>query len=203
MSHRRLAISAVTLLASAAPLIAQHRQAPMFTVDGGANYQALRGNIFSDLNDGRGAEAQITVGISNLSVSGGYQRSWHGVAGTSGVAGSERQAVLSGFYIEPRLALPFAASNFTPYMYGRGGLLERAETVSGTEFTSTATQLGGGVGSLIYLAKGVQLNLGGGYQFLRAGRRVSDDTRASGGAFVMRAGLTLGGNSGWARDPGY
>ena len=203
MSHRRFAVTAVAILASAAPVMAQHRQAPMFTIEGGANYQALRGNIFSDLDDGRGAEAQITVGISNLSVSGGYQRSWHGVAGT-GVAGAgARQAVLSGFYVEPRLALPFAASNFTPYLYGRGGLLERAETIKDKEFTSTATQIGGGVGSLIYLAKGVQLNLGGGYQFLRAGRRISDDTRAKGGAFVMRAGLTLGGNSGWARDPGY
>ena len=56
---------------------------------------------------------------------------------------------------------------------------------------------------MIYLAKGVQLNLAGGYQFLRAGKRIADDTRANGGAFVMRAGLSVGGNSGWARDPGY
>ncbi|MES3035070.1 MAG: outer membrane beta-barrel protein [Gemmatimonadota bacterium] len=198
MSIRRFALASAALLTVAAPLAAQRRQAPMFTVEGGANYQALRGDVFSDLNDGRGAEAQFTVGISNLSLSAGYQRSWHDVVGTS------RQATLSGFYFEPRLALPFAASNFTPYLYGRGGVLERAESINDEEFTSNVTQLGGGVGSQIYLAKGVHLNLAGGYQFLRAGKKIADDTRANGGAFVMRAGLTLGGNSsGWARDPGY
>ncbi len=197
MSHRRLAFTAVALLVSAAPVIAQQRQAAIFTVEGGANYNALRGNVYSDLNDGRGADAALTVGISNFSITGGYQRSWHRVVGT------ERDATLSGFYIEPRIALPFAASNFTPYLYGRGGVLERAETVAGKEFTSSASQLGGGVGSLIYLARGVQLNVGGGYQYLRAGRRIADDTRANGGAFVMRAGLSIGGSSGWARDPGY
>jgi len=82
-------------------------------------------------------------------------------------------------------------------------VLERAETVGGSQVTSTASQLGGGVGSLIDLARGVQLNVGGGYQYLRAGRRIADDTRANGGAFMMRAGLSIGGSSGWARDPGY
>ena len=203
MSIRRVALTSVALLATAAPVMAQQRQSPMFTVEAAANYQALRGNVFSDLNDGRGAEAQLTVGISNLAVSAGYQRSWHDVTGSAQQGGVPRQATISGFYIEPRLALPFAASNFTPYLYGRGGLLERAETIRNSEYKSNITQLGGGLGSMIYLAKGVQLNLAGGYQFLRAGKRIADDTRANGGAFVMRAGLSLGGNSGWARDPGY
>ncbi len=200
MSIRRFALLSASLLASAAPVMAQHRQAPMFTVEGGANYQALRGGLVGDLSDGRGAEAQFTVGISNLALSVGYQRSWHDVVGVT----NGRQATLSGFYVEPRLALPFAASNFTPYMYGRGGLLQRAETISNAEVTSNITQLGGGLGSQIYLAKGVHLNIAGGYQFLRAGKKIADDTRANGGAYVMRAGLTLGGgSSGWARDPGF
>lgn len=197
MSIRRFALASVALLTSAAPVLAQHRQAPMFTIEGNANYQALRGNVFGDLNDGRGAEAQFTVGISNLAISAGYQRSWHDVVGDN------RQATLSGFYIEPRLALPFAASNFTPYVYGRGGVLQRAETIGGDEFKSDVSQLGGGVGSMIYLARGIHLNLAGGYQYLRAGKKIADDTRANGGAYVMRAGLSLGGSSGWARDPGY
>jgi hypothetical protein len=204
MSIRRFAFTSAALLATAAPVLAQQRQAPMFTVEGGANYQALRGGVFGDLNDGRGAEAQFTVGISNLALSLGYQRSWHDVVGTGSASGTPRQATLSGFYIEPRLALPFAASNFTPYLYGRGGLLERAETIGDAEVTSTASQLGGGLGSQIYLAKGIHLNIAGGYQFIRAGKRIADDTRANGGAYVMRAGLTIGGgSSGWARDPGY
>lgn len=197
MSIRRFALTSVALLTTAAPVLAQHRQAPLFTIEGNANYQALRGNLFGDLNDGRGAEAQFTVGISNLAISAGYQRSWHDVVG------EQRQATLSGFYIEPRLALPFAASNFTPYVYGRGGVLKRAETILDEEFTSDVSQLGGGVGSMIYLAKGVHLNIAGGYQYLRAGKKIADDTRANGGAYVMRAGLSLGGSSGWARDPGY
>ncbi len=203
MSIRRVVLASTALLATAAPVMAQQRQAPMFTIETAANYQALRGNVFSDLNDGRGAEAQFTVGISNLALSAGYQRSWHDVVGSASAGGVPRQATISGFYAEPRLALPLAASNFTPYIYGRGGLLERAETVANVERKSNVTQLGGGLGSMIYLAKGVQLNLAGGYQFLRAGKRIADDTRANGGAFVMRAGLSLGGNSGWARDPGY
>ena len=198
MSIRRLALASAAFAIVAAPLAAQRRQAPMFAVEANANYQALRGNVYSDLNDGRGAEALFTLGISNFALSAGYQRSWHDVLGSS------RQATLSGFFVEPRLALPFAASHFTPYIYGRGGLLQRAELVSDKEITSNATQMGGGVGSQIILARGLQLNLAGGYQYLRAGRRIADDTRANGGAFVMRAGLTLGGSaSGWARDPGY
>lgn len=198
MSIRRFAVASAVIAVAAAPLAAQSRQAPMFSIEGNANYQALRGDVYSDLNDGRGAEALFTLGISNLALSAGYQRSWHDVIGTS------RQATLSGFFVEPRLALPFAASNFTPYIYGRGGLLQRAELVNDAEITSNATQMGGGVGSQIHLARGVQLNLAGGYQFMRAGRRIADNTRANGGAFVMRAGLTLGGSSsGWARDPGY
>jgi hypothetical protein len=198
MSIRRLALASAVIAVAAAPLAAQSRQAPMFTIEANANYQALRGDVYSDLNDGRGAEALFTLGISNLALSAGYQRSWHDVLGSS------RQATLSGFFVEPRLALPFAASNFTPYIYGRGGLLQRAELVNDEEFTSNVTQMGGGVGSQIFLARGVHLNLAGGYQFMRAGRRIADDTRANGGSFVMRAGLTLGGSSsGWARDPGY
>jgi hypothetical protein len=198
MSIRRFAVASAIIAVAAAPLAAQSRQAPMFSIEANANYQALRGDVYSDLNDGRGAEALFTLGISNLALSAGYQRSWHDVIGTS------RQATLSGFFVEPRLALPFAASNFTPYIYGRGGLLQRAELVNDAEITSTATQMGGGVGSQIHLARGVQLNLAGGYQFMRAGRRIADNTRANGGAFVMRAGLTLGGSaSGWARDPGF
>jgi hypothetical protein len=197
MSIRRIVLASAALLASAAPVFAQHRQAPIFSIEGHANYQALRGNVYSDLNDGRGAEAAATVGISNLAVAVGYQRSWHDVIG------STRQATLSGFFIEPRLALPFAASNFTPYLYGRGGVLERSELVGGNEITSNTTQVGGGVGSVVSLAKGINLNLAGGYQFLRAGRRISDNTRANGGAFMVRAGLSLGGSSGWARDPGF
>lgn len=203
MSIPRLTLASVALLVVAAPAMAQRREQPMFTVEAAANFQALRGNVFSDLADGRGAEAQFTVGISNLAVSVGYQRSWHDVLGTAPAGGVPSQATLSGFYIEPRLALPLAASNFTPYIYGRGGLLERAETIENLAYKSNVTQLGGGVGSMIYLARGVQLNLTGGYQYLRAGKRIADDTRADGGAFVVRAGLSLGGNSGWARDPGY
>jgi hypothetical protein len=195
-SAARLAVASSLLTLAASPLIAQHRQSAIFSVEGHSTYQALRGDVYSDLNDGRGAEAQFTIGISNLALAGGYQRSWHNVLGTT------RQATLSGFYVEPRLALPLAASNFTPYVYGRGGQLQRSETVLDTERTSNITQLGGGVGSLISLSRNIQLNLAGGYQFLRAGNKIADDTRANGGAFTVRAGVSLG-SSGWARDPGF
>jgi hypothetical protein len=196
MSRVRVLASTSLLLIAATPAVAQHRHSAIFSVEGHSNYQALRGDVFGDLNDGRGAEAQFTVGISNFSLSAGYQRSWHNVIGT------ERQATLSGFYIEPRIALPVAASNFTPYLYGRGGTLQRAEIILDRERTSNVTQMGGGVGSMISLSRNIQLNLTGGYQFLRAGNKIADDTRANGGAFVVRAGVSLG-SSGWARDPGF
>jgi hypothetical protein len=196
MSNRRFALASAALLI-AAPLMAQQRQAPTFSIEGGANYQAFRGDVYKDLSDGRGAEATFTLGISNLAISGGFQRSWHDVTASAG-----RRATVSGFFVEPRLALPIAASNFTPYLYGRGGLLEREETISSALVKSTATQLGGGLGSMIYLAKGIQLNVAGGYQFLRAGKRIADGTRPEGGGYMVRAGLSLG-SSGWARDPGF
>lgn len=199
MHTRRLAVASALLALASTSLAAQQRQAPHFSIEGAGSYQALNGNFWNDLNDGRGGEASFTMGISNFSVTGGYQRTWHDVSGTTA---TPRQAVISGYFVEPRLALPFAASNFTPYLYGRAGTLERVETVSGADRRERATQLGGGVGTLIYLARGVQLNVGGGYQWLRAGQRLDPSTRPSGGAYVVRAGLTLG-SSGWARDPGY
>jgi hypothetical protein len=199
MNTRRIAAASALFALASTSAVAQQRQAPNFSIEGAGAYQALNGNFWNDLNDGRGAEASFTAGISNFSITGGYQRTWHDVSAASA---SGRQAVISGYFVEPRLALPFAASNFTPYIYGRAGTLERVETISSTERRERATQLGGGVGTLIYLARGVQLNVGGGYQWLRAGQRLDPSTRPNGGAYVVRAGLTLG-SSGWARDPGY
>jgi hypothetical protein len=200
MTKTRVAVAALALCVAALPLTAQQRQAPTFSIEGGGSIQTFRGNVFSDLSDGSGAEAMFTVGISNLAIAAGFQRSWHDVTGLG--SATPRRATVSGFFVEPRLALPFAASNFTPYLYGRGGQLQREETISNALQKSNVTQLGGGLGSMIYLAKGVQMNVAGGYQFLRGGTRVSDNTRPSGGAFVVRAGLSLG-SSGWARDPGF
>jgi hypothetical protein len=137
-------------------------------------------------SDASGFEVMGSVGSGVVSLGGGWQRST--VRRTAAGQGAE---LLDGWFVEPRLALPLAVGNFTPYLLGRAAWLTSRPpaTATGTP-ERAATQLGGGVGTLVWLAPNVQLNTA----------LLLLDTRLDGGApapiagrsFGLRAGLTLG-----------
>ncbi|MCU0648278.1 MAG: hypothetical protein MUF00_09805 [Gemmatimonadaceae bacterium] len=159
----------------------QHRRsAPQLGLEGGGLFS--RGSS-STTADASGFDVMGTVGSGMFSLGGGYQRS----TVRQSVAGSADN-VLDGFFVEPRLALPLSAGNFTPYLFGRAAWLTNTRTISGGATTeSSASQVGGGVGTLIWLAPRLQLNTA----------LVVLDTRAAqtpldGRSLGVRAGVTIG-----------
>ncbi len=164
------------------------RDRAQFALEASGSLATLRGNPIGQATDGSGFDVMASVGVSVLSLGGGYQRSQHRL-------GSD-DAVVQGFFFEPRLALPLAARNFTPFVYGRVSRLERSMQNT-TGRTSTGTGLGGGVGTYVWIAPNVQLNTTVGWTDLRFS--ASDDVsvspiggRSTGSSWGVRAGLTLG-----------
>jgi opacity protein-like surface antigen len=206
--HARLALALSAAVLAAAPLAAQYRNTPSLSIEASGVYTGVPTRVFPGLGDGRGAEAQVTLGIGNFAISGGVSRTLHDVGGaaTLPIPGTTPDigAQLTTFFVEPRLALPLGVSNFTPYLYGRAGQTRLQYTTDGDEIgrRTNALQLGGGIGTIIEVTKGIALNLGGGYQWHRAGNTFSDGSQPSGGGYMVRAGLLIGGTR-WARDPGF
>lgn len=201
-----LALPAVALLA--APLAAQYRNTPSLSIEANGLYTGVSDKVFPNTGDGRGGEAQVTLGIGNFAISGGVSRTWHDVSASPTIplpgVGAPDGATVTTFFVEPRLALPLGVSNFTPYLFGRAGQANFQYTANENDVGARqkALMLGGGAGMIVELFKGAALNLGGGYQWHRAGSSFGDGSRPSGGGYVVRAGLMLGGTR-WARDPGF
>jgi hypothetical protein len=196
--HATLAVAALaaTLLATV-QAAAQDRSWPpqyrrdraQFALETAGSLAQLRGDALGSATDGAGFDVLASVGVSVLSLGGGYQRATHRVAG--------QDAVVDGFFFEPRVALPFAARNFTPFVFGRAARLERTFRGAGGASLARGTGLGAGVGTYVWLAPNIQLNTSLGWHAQRFG----DDGAAagaplagqrSGEQWTVRAGLTLG-----------
>jgi len=186
-----VALAASGATAAAQPS-AQRRSAPTFSVEGGGVYSAYRGGSFGSTNDGGGFDAQANLGVGLFSLGAGYVRTIHDVAGTS------ENAVVSGIFVEPRLALPLAYGNFTPYVLGRVMRVQNRLGSGASETESTGTALGGGLGLLVWLAPGVHLNTSAAYYGMRLTGDASGDRKTGTGA-TLRVGLSLGA-SGWGQN---
>ena len=189
----------------AVPLEAQHRRSdppqlrrerPSLALDVGGLFSSQSGDALGPVGDGSGFDIMASVGSGMFSLGGGYQRQAH-----RHIDGGD--AIVSGAFIEPRLALPLAVGNFTPYVFGRGARLTRR--ASGTlEPTINGTAIGGGLGTLFWLAPNVQLNTSVLWQDLRFDRGSGLDSpvihsgRAEGSQWGVRAGVTIGFDS-WGR----
>jgi hypothetical protein len=160
----------------------QHRRtSPQFGLDAGGLF--TRGSS-STTGDAAGLEVMGSVGSGLFSVGGGFQRN-----AVRAIAPADRRSdVLDGFFVEPRLALPLAVGNFTPYVFGRfGWLTNRLEGTNSARLNESASQVGGGLGTLIWLAPQLQLNTA----------LVALDTRAprsllDGRSLGLRVGATVG-----------
>lgn len=174
----------------------QHRrERPSFSIDAGGLFSSLRGNALGNVGDGTGFDVMGSIGANVFSLGIGYQRTWHSRPG------NEDDVIIDGGFIEPRVALPFATGNFTPYVLGRASRLTRRPPDSGVgsdEPTVNGTALGLGAGTLFWLASNVQLNTAIMWQDLRFDRAqglttpVGSVSRATGSQWALRAGLTIG-----------
>lgn len=195
MPTSRLATLGVALLVGAFTPAHAQSALPAFSIEGNVLYNTFPGRAFRDVGDGAGFEALGTVGVGAFALGAGYVRTTHNL-----VTASE-DAVLSGPFVETRLALPFYYRSFTPYLSGRVARLTQKVTVGDGSRTATGTQLGGGLGMLVRLAPGVRLNMGATYANLRLrdaeqdGARVPD-SGADGGNLGLRAGISIGAG-GW------
>lgn len=173
----------------------QRREPPMFALDAGGLFTSLRGDALGNVGDGTGFDVMASIGSGIFSLGAGYQRSWHGRPG------NEDDVLVDGGFVEPRIALPFAVGNFTPYVLGRASRLTRRPPDNGigsTEPKVNGTALGVGAGTLFWLASNVQINTAIMWQDLRFDRAqgltgpVGTANRATGSHWGLRAGLTIG-----------
>jgi hypothetical protein len=169
----------------------ERRTAPSFSVEGGGVYTSMRGGDIERLNDGFGFEAQGRLGVSALSIGVGYQRSTHRIAGLEALSGPTDRAVLSGVFVEPRVALMLGGTNFTPYLGGRVARLSLRQDQANID--TDGTDVAGGGGLLVWLAPGraaqpLRPLLHPPPRRIRAG----PGGRARGNAVTLRAGVTLG-----------
>jgi hypothetical protein len=176
----------------------QHRrERPMFALDAGGLFTSLRGDALGNVGDGTGLDIMGSIGSGVFSLGAGYQRSWHSQPNNGD------DVVVDGGFIEPRIALPFATGNFTPYVLGRAARLTRRPPNAGvgsSDPTVKGTALGIGLGNLFWLTDNVQLNTAVMWQDLRFDRAQgsSGASRATGSQWALRAGLTIGFND-WGR----
>lgn len=174
------------------PVPQLRRERPMLAFEASGLFSSVRGQALGTAGDGTGFDVMASVGSGMFALGGGYQRSSHARVG------STNSAIVDGFFIEPRLALPLATGNFTPYVFGRAARLTRA-LESGTEEPRVkGTAIGGGLGTYFWLADNVQLNSAILWQDLRFDRAsgrtlpVLPPVRVDGSQWAIRAGLSVG-----------
>jgi hypothetical protein len=200
-----LAVTAIVVLSAAEPihvsqtLPAQTRRAavpqlrrerPMVALEANGVFTTVRGDARGIARDGNGFNALASIGSGVFSLGVGYERSTH-----SETTISDR-SVVDGFFIEPRVALPVAAGNFTPYVFAHAARLTRRVDLANREDLQ-GTALGGGIGTYFWLAPNVQLSTAVLLQDIRfdrdaiIGQPLFND-RAQGTQWGVRAGLSVG-----------
>jgi hypothetical protein len=170
----------------------QRRERPMLAIEGGGLFSSQTGEALGNVGDGTGFDVMASVGSGLFSIGGGYQRARHPIANLGG------DATVGGGFIEPRLATAFSVGNFTPYLFGRAARLTRRASALADEPDVTGTALGGGVGTLFWLAPNLQLNSSLLWQELRFDRAaglsspILSSNRVNGTQWSLRAGLSVG-----------
>ncbi len=176
----------------------QRRERPMIAIEGAGLFSALAGDALGAVGDGTGFDVMASVGSGTFSLGGGWQRARHPIASVAGAA------TVEGGFIEPRVALPLAVGNFTPYALGRASRLSRRASGPAGGPTVNGTALGGGVGTLFWLAPNLQLNTALLWQELRFDRAATAapaglaPDRVTGTQWSLRAGLSIGFDT-WGR----
>lgn len=191
------AIRFALMLVAASPLSrgleAQSAQAISFQGSGLLN--GVFGDVFTGLQDGLGAEAQIRYTPSALSVGAGFQYTNHELEGRS------EDVRLYGAFVEPRYRVHAGSNVVAPYVSARFSLLEVGFSGGDLSLSSSFIQVNGGGGVLVRLGSRVNLDVGATYGYNRlgdgmltseaSGSSVPVDS-SSGSNVVVRLGLAVG-----------
>jgi hypothetical protein len=176
---------------------AQTAQAISLQVSG--LYNGVFGNVFDNLKDGIGGEAQIRYTPGALSVGAGFQYTVHGSDRIPGLAPLPNVRLYGGF-VEPRYRIHTGSNVSAPYLSGRFSLLKVG--FSGGDLSTTANfmQLNGGGGLLYRIGPRLNLDVGAtfGYNRVGSGTRKSKSGpdvsfgSSSGSNIVLRLGFAFG-----------
>jgi hypothetical protein len=169
-------------------------------------YNAIFGDVFTDLNDGLGAEVQLRYTPSAFSVGAGFQYTTHEVEAWQPelealVEGLPEDVQLYGGFVEPRYRIYAGSDVVAPYVSARFSLLKVGFPGDEFSLSSSYIQMNGGGGLLVRLGPRVNLDVGAtfGYNRQSAGTlsvaSTDDEFRArssSGSNIVARLGLAIG-----------
>jgi hypothetical protein len=189
------AIIVVVLIAG--DLEAQSAQAISLQLSG--LYNTVDGDVFDNLKNGFGGEAQVRYTPGALSVGAGFQYTEHGR-----VEGATSPDVrLYGGFVEPRYRIHTGSYVIAPYVSARFSVLKAGFEGGEFSLSSTFLQLNGGGGLLYRL--GPRFNLDAGATFgwnrrsegtlRRNGTPITNPpccAPASGANLVVRLGLAVG-----------
>ena len=141
---------------------------------------------------GAGVEAQLRRTFPRWSLGAGVQYSKH--------SSGPDDLGLTGFFVEPRLVLDFAAGPFAPYLAGRVAFLRgslTADLLDG-EGSSNGFAIGVGAGLIYPLNRNVNFDIGGAVLSQSLGNMTLDDPVATEVEFpsffgyVVKAGFSVG-----------
>jgi hypothetical protein len=189
---------AVTLLPSNR-LAAQSAQAVSLQVSG--LYNVVFGNVFQNLKNGLGGEAQIRYTPGALSFGVGFQYTTHDWRPAQPGDPKSLDVRLYGAFIEPRYRIYTGSNVAAPYLSARFSLLKVGFSNPDFSLNSSFVQINGGGGLLYRLGSRLNLDMGATFGFNRVGdgelRSKSNGTfepfeSSSGANLVVRVGFALG-----------
>jgi hypothetical protein len=190
-----LSLAAASLLAG--EFQAQSAQAISLQVS--ALYNTVSGDVFDNLKNGLGGEAQIRYTPSALSVGAGFQYTEHG-AEPVGSGFMLPDVRLYGGFIEPRYRIHTGSYVIAPYVSARFSVLKAGFEGGEFSLSSTFIQLNGGGGLLYRLGPRFNLDAGATFGYnrrsagtlSREGQPLRSDPASSGVNLVVRLGLAVG-----------
>src|SRR5215208_6702881 len=189
---------AVTLLTTGR-LSAQSAQAVSLQVSG--LYNVVFGNVFENLKNGLGGEAQIRYTPGALSYGLGFQYTAHDRPPVQPGDPESLDARLYGAFIEPRYRIHTGSNVAAPYLSARFSLLKVGFSDSDFSLSSSFIQINGGGGLLYRLGSRLNLDMGATFGYNRLGEgtltsksnNTGTNVEASSGAnLVVRVGFALG-----------
>lgn len=196
--HSPIATGVLALTLALAPAgKAGAQSAQMFSVQISGLFAGLQGSAYNNLGPGFGAEAQLRVTPSALSVGAGMQLTRHDFA----LQATTFQVSVYGPFLEPRYVIATRLREFAPYVSARFSLLRQHYEVGGFEGSSVGTTINGGGGGLVRLGSRVNLDIGATYGFTSFRRFTITDNETGerttlpageGSNIVFRVGLAFG-----------
>lgn len=171
------------------------QSAQTFSLQASGLVNALFGNVFTGLQDGIGAEAQLRYTPGAVSVGAGFQFTVHELEDRT------EDARLYGGFIEPRYRIHAGSNVVAPYVSARVSVLKVGFSGGDLSLSSTFMQVNGGGGLLTRLGSRLNLDLGAtfGYNRLGNGTLTSELSgtavpveSSSGANIVIRLGLAIG-----------